>query len=174
MNRNTIYIVLAVIVVIGGYLYLDKYMGNKEDVEEKMATSTESVATSSTATPTGSVVNNDTSPSKGSVVPGYPASWPSDVPKYPNGTVKYIGGNNIQSGPIEATVVLSTNDTVKTAINFYLSELRANGWKITEDGGGTVNMTTFRATKARRTVGGYAIKETNGKTTITVGVNTGL
>jgi hypothetical protein len=173
MNKNTIYIVLAVIVVIGGYLYLDKTMGEKEEMqEEEMSTTTEVMATTSTST--GSVVSPTTSETNSTVVPGYPASWPTDVPKYPNGKVKYVGGNNAQSGPVEATVVLSTSDSVKTAIGFYLTQLKANGWAITENGGGTSNMTTFRATKARRSVGGYAVKETDGKTTITVGVNTGL
>ena len=69
--------------------------------------------------------------------------------------------------------MFTTADPVKTVVNFYLKGLVANGWKITEDGSGTANMTTFRASKGKRSVGGYAVYE-NGKTEVSLGVNVGM
>lgn len=134
------------------------------------STATSSLATSSTATSS----NANTNAPKERAIPGYPSSWPSDVPRYPTESVKYTGGNNPQSGPIEATVVFTTRDSVRSVVNFYLSGLKANGWKITEDGAGLSNMITIRASKNRRGAGVYVVREANGRTTVTVGVNIGI
>ncbi len=61
-----------------------------------------------------------------------------------------------------------------TVVKFYLKNLVANGWKITEDGAGLANQITFRATKGVRTVGAYVQKITDGKTKLTMGVNEGI
>jgi hypothetical protein len=179
MNKNLVYLGIVVAVIVVGYALYRNMGGVNMNValEQNTGTSTEEIlatttaTTSATSTANGVPTNN---PNSGKVPSGYPASWPSDVPKYPNGSVKYTGGNNPQSGPVEATVVLSTKDSVRTVVDFYLKQLVVNGWKITENGNGTVNMTTFRAVKGKRSVGGYAVREANGLTTTTVGVNTGL
>ena len=181
MNKNTIYVILALLIVLAAAIYYTKSSSNtvmnKDADSQMMASSSDdkmmenpnSTSTPSANPPTGSMPGK----SSGNTT-GYPASWPSDVPKYPNSNVKYNGGNNTQTTPSEATVVFSTGDSVSTVVGYYLSQLKANGWTITESGNGTANMTTFRATKAKRAVGGYAVKETNGKTTVTLGVNVGF
>jgi uncharacterized alkaline shock family protein YloU len=55
-----------------------------------------------------------------------------------------------------------------------LSGLKANGWKITEDGAGLANQITIRATKNRRGAGVYVERTADGKTNVTVGVNIGI
>jgi type II secretory pathway pseudopilin PulG len=175
MNKNVTYVVVILIILLGAAFYLSKNSSTVviETPVAQNATTTEQMATTSTATTSNT---NTLTANQPKVVDlrGYAASWPSDIPKYPNEVVKYSGGNNPNSGPVESSVVFTTKDAVKTVVNFYLNGLVANGWKITEDGAGTGNMTTFRASKAKRSVGGYAVRDANGKTTVTIGVNIGL
>jgi len=176
MNKNIIYVVLAVLVLIGGVYYLSMNNVKLSDTvpSNVVATTTDTASASTTTTIFGSVEANTGTQGSVKTIPGYPSSWPSDVPKYPNGVVSEKAGNNPKSLPNEAGVVFTTKDSVKTVVNFYLNGLVANGWTITEDGAGTGNMVTFRATKAKRSVGGYVLKETDGKTEATIGVNIGL
>jgi type II secretory pathway pseudopilin PulG len=175
MNKNVTYVVVILIILLGAAFYLSNNSSTVviETPVAQNATTTEAIATTSIATSSSTGAQTNTQP-KVVDTRGYAISWPSDVPKYPNEIVKYSGGNNPNSGPVESSVVFTTKDTVKTVVNFYLKGLVANGWKITEDGAGTGNMTTFRATKAKRSVGGYAVRDANGKTTVTIGVNIGL
>lgn len=137
-----------------------------------VATTTEEMATNSTSTTPSS--QQAGSGVKETIIPGYPNTWPSDVPKYPVPVVKYTGGNNPQSGPNEATIVFTTKDPVRTVVNFYINGLQANGWKITENGNGLANQITVRATKNKRGAGVYVERTADGKTTVTVGVNIGI
>lgn len=181
MNKNIMYLVLAVI-ILGGIWYF--WPGNNSmttgDLQNQNATTTTTTTdmqnATDTSTTTGVTTTDTTSTTSGTqakTIPGYPSSWPSDVPKYPVEKVQYTGGDNPASGPKEATVVFTTNDSVKSVLNFYLNGLAANGWKITNSGKGNANMIPFKATKGGRNVGGY-ISQQNGKTNVTIGVNVGL
>ncbi len=176
MNKNVIYVVLAVVVLGAIYYYSQGGMSSTSPADET-ATTTEEVtntpAPSNGGTAAQAQANAEAAALQARLSLGYPSSWPADVPVYPNQTVKYTGGNNPQSGPAEASVVLTTPDVVSTVVNFYLTGLRANGWTITESGAGSANQVTFRATKNRRTVGGY-VDRVNNKTTVTIGINLGL
>ncbi len=174
MNKNVIY-ALIVVVLLGAIYYYSQNVTNTTDMTEETATTTEVVTETpaNTVTPAQAQANAATAAQQARTSLGYPSSWPSDVPVYPNQTVKYTGGNNPQSGPTEASVVLTTPDTVATVVQFYLSGLQANGWTITKSGAGLANQVTFRATKAKRTVGGY-VDRVNNKTTVTIGVNLGF
>ncbi len=176
MRYNIIYLgVLAILVVLG----LIFFFGGKNNDVNGVTNVTNTNDGLNASGSTGVVVPNDklvdlkvnTQVAKN--IGGWPLSWPSDVPKYPNVTVVEKGGNNPSSAPVESVIVFTTTDTVKTVVNFYLKGLIANGWTITEDGAGTANMTTFRAAKGKRSVGGYAVYE-NKKTEVTLGVNVGL
>lgn len=176
MNKNTIYVVIGAIVLVGiAYFLLKDSSMMAETPENVVATTTEQMATSTSTTTTettGTVSTNGQVTATGPK--GYPASWPSDVPKYPNGLVNTTAGNNPKSLPSEAGVVFTTNDSVKTVVSFYLNGLRANGWTIVEDGAGTGNMTGIKATKGKRAFGGFIQKESSGKTEATLGVNLGI
>lgn len=173
-NKNILYIALGILIVVVA-AWCIKNNGDKQGANnhEGTASSTDMTASSTVKNNTTVKTNTNTNTAVKNI-PGYPSSWPSDVPKYPVERVNYSGGNNPQSGPTEASVVFTTNNSVKSVVDFYLTNLVANGWKITENGNGTANMTTFRASKAGRSVGGYAVKEANGKTLVTIGVNVGL
>ncbi len=107
-------------------------------------------------------------------ISGYPASWPSDVAKYPNGVVVSAAPDNLKSKPKEAVVIINTVDAVQSVVNFYLNNLKVNGWKITQSGAGLANQITFRASKGTRSFGGYAEKMQDGKTKLTMGLNEGF
>ncbi len=179
-NNNTIYwAVGALIVLVVAFLYYNNINNNSLAEVNNEVVNTQNVATNTMINENDAA--SDTASDKvlvdlsvkGKVIGGYPSSWPSDVPKYPNGIVLEKAGNNPKSLPAEALVVFTTKDSVKTVVGFYLKGLIANGWKITEDGAGTGNMTTFRAVKGKRSVGGYAVYE-NGKTEVSLGVNQGM
>lgn len=179
MNKNIIYLGLALVVVIVVVMFWSMgksaQTADSQNATDNMATDTSMMATDTSMMGTSSTPGVDSNQMVASKpIPGYPSSWPADVPKYPVEKVTYNGGNNPQSGPKEATVVFTTPGAVKSVLNFYLDGLKANGWTITENGNGLANQITFRATKARRYVGGYIVREANGKTTVTVGVNIGL
>lgn len=174
MNKNIVYVILAVLVLLGLVWFLTKDRPETVINTDNMpvATTTEVNSTTTASTESTSTSAQTNTGVKG--VAGYPASWPADIPKYPNGIVSEKAGNNPASAPTEAAVVFTTKDSVKTVVSFYLKGLVANGWKITEDGAGTADMVTIRATKGKRSVGGYVHKETNGRTEATIGVNIGL
>ncbi len=105
---------------------------------------------------------------------GYPSSWPTDIAKYPGGVVISSANDNLKSRPKEAIAIVTTKDSVRTVVNFYLNNLVKNGWTITEDGAGLANQITFRSSKNGRTFSGYAERMQTGGTKITMGVNEGM
>lgn len=172
-NNNTLFVVGAV--VVGALVLVYFFMNRTTSVTiNQNSTTTESnIATQTAITEENKLIDVNANVKVAKIVGGYPSSWPSDVPKYPNGTIVGKGGNNPNSQPTEAVVVFTTDDSVKSVVNFYLNGLRSNGWTITEDGAGTANMTTFRASKGKRSMSGYAVYE-NKKTEVTLGVNAGM
>lgn len=129
---------------------------------------------SATIDTNSNIGGTNTNPAESKTPSGYPASWPTDIAKYPNGKVISSASDNLKSKPKEAIAIITTTDSVRTVVNFYLNNLVKNGWKITEDGAGLANQITFRATKGTRTVGGYAEKMATSGTKLTMGVNEGI
>lgn len=176
-DNKMIYIIVGVLVIIAGFFFWSQSNSSKmtnNTATDQTATTTDNSMMATDTSATTSTATNSTTGTQVKAIPGYPSSWPSDVPKYPVEKVAYTGGNNPQSGPTEATVVFTTTGSVKSVLDFYLNGLRANGWTITETGNGLANQITFRAKKAKRGVGGYIVRDASGKTTVTVGVNIGI
>lgn len=109
---------------------------------------------------------------EGSVTVGstsYPDNWPSDVPRYGNGTIQFSGNSNPQTGASGAAVMFQTTDNAQVVIDFYKTELTKNGWTIE----GTVSANgalVLSAKKDTRTFGAYAVPSGDGKVSVTAGV----
>lgn len=99
---------------------------------------------------------------------GTPKDWPSDIPAYAGASVTYSASTNPTDGKAGMALILSTNDSAANVKTFYETQLKNEGWKITNtmQGGGTVIMT---AEKDGRQLS-LAIAEADGKTGITIGV----
>ncbi len=131
MNNKILWVVLVLVAVVGAIWIFTNQNKLANTGANMNATSTETVATNTQATGTGLATGTTAvggiSGTGAAGISGYPSSWPTDVPKYISGKVVSSAGNNPQSGPKEASVVVSTDNAVRTVVDFYLSGLRANG-----------------------------------------------
>ena len=180
-NKKIITIGIGTLVVIAVLFYAFNVYNNTGTESASQNTNANSTGAAGDVNSSGDVsvgsnIDTNTNMATGTAkyISGYPASWPSDVAKYPNGVVIVAAPDNLKSKPKEAVVILTTTDAVQSAVNFYLNNLKVNGWKITESGAGLANQITFRASKGTRSFGGYAEKMQDGKTKLTMGLNQGF
>lgn len=99
----------------------------------------------------------------------YPESWPSDAPRYGNGSLQYSGSSNPQTGSAGAAIMFTTSDSAQTVIDFYKAELTKSGWTI-ESTASANGALVLAAEKDTRTFGVWAAT-VNGQTTVTAGVS---
>jgi hypothetical protein len=97
-----------------------------------------------------------------------PADWPSDAPIYTGATIQYAASANPTTGKAGAAVVFMTSDSVQKVSDFYVAQLKEQGWKIegTVNAGGAL---TIGATKDERSLS-LVISGAEGRTTVTMGV----
>lgn len=183
-NKKIITIGIGILIVVAVLFYaFNEYYDNNDtgSVSQNTNVNTAPTGAAGDLTTSGSVsvgsnIDTNTNMATGTAkyISGYPASWPSDVAKYPNGVVISAAPDNLKSKPKEAVVILMTTDAVQSVVNFYLNNLKVNGWKITQSGAGLANQITFRASKGARSFGGYAERIQDGKTKLTMGLNQGF
>ncbi len=97
--------------------------------------------------------------------------WPKDVPSYAGATVTYSASMNETDDKTGMALVLMTTDTTAVVHSFYETELKRNGWTITNamQGDSTAIIT---AEKDGRQLS-IAISESEGQTGITLAVESG-
>ena len=70
---------------------------------------------------------------KGTITDGtneLPSGWPSDVPTYSNGIIKYSGSGNGTGGNNGVMVIISSSDSVQTIAQYFQTNLQNKGWTI--------------------------------------------
>lgn len=158
-SKKTVPAIIAVIILVGvGWFFMKGGVGVPTgiDVDRNMDGS----ATYS---------SND-----GSVTVGaksYPDNWPGDAPKYSNGQIQYSVSSNQQTGQNGSMITLTTSDSAQKVVDFYKSELGANGWKI-EQTANVGTMTVISATKGTMEFSVQVLNTDNKQTTITIAIST--
>lgn len=109
--------------------------------------------------------------SEGSVNVGskVPADWPTDVPVIADSTVTMSGTGNEEGQQQASMIILESAKTADEVKTYYVTELKAQGWKID----GTVNMggaIVIAASKAERGLSLQIAGTMPGKTTVTLAV----
>lgn len=100
-----------------------------------------------------------------------PANWPSDAPTYKNATItSSMVIDPTYSGTSGSTLTFTTSDTPQTVVDFYKTQLAAEGWTVMGNGSTMGAMTVLSARKDSRML---SLGVTNGsKVNVTVSITT--
>lgn len=98
-----------------------------------------------------------------------PKDWPTDAPTYPGANIQYSASGMQDSGAGQG-VMLITQDSLQTVIDFYTEQMKKNGWTI-EGSMNAGTTSTIGGSKGNRVLT-VVISAVDGTTNITLALGT--
>jgi len=100
-----------------------------------------------------------------------PDNWPSSVPIPKGVNIEYVAVMSGKDSEAVSTLTYTTNDSMQSVSDLYKNELTANGWSI-EGQISTGDGFVLSATRNEKEVTSVYITSSNGKTNVTLSVQT--